>query len=138
MIRMEPPEILSDAIVPAPALRVHGFFGRLRHDYVLLALLGVTLLVNLALFGFLLVRYNGLPDPLPLHFDASGLPDRIESKNGILALPAIGLVVYGINSVFGIIAYRRQRAATLLLVVGALCVQVLMWLATINISGGLF
>ena len=135
---MEPPEILSNTVEPAPVLRVHGFFGRLRRDYVLLALLGLALLVNLALFGFLLVRYNSLPDPLPLHFDSSGLPDRIESKNGILALPAIGLVVYGINSVLGILAYRRQRAATLLLVVGALCVQVLMWLATLNISGGLF
>jgi uncharacterized membrane protein len=135
---MEPPEILSGATKPAPGLQVQGFFDRLRRDYVLLTLVGLTLMVNLALFGFLLVRYNGLPDPLPLHFDVSGLPDRIESKNGILALPAIGLVVFGLNSAFGILAYRRQRAATLLLVVGALCVQMLMWFATINIAGGLF
>jgi uncharacterized membrane protein len=101
-------------------------------------LLGLTLAINLALFVFLVIRYNGLPDPLPLHFDVSGLPDRIESKNGILALPAIGLVVFGFNSVLGITAYRRQRAATLLLVVGALCVQMLMWLATLNIAGGPF
>lgn len=135
---MEPPEILSEVVEPIPALQVRGFFDRLRRDYVLLTLLGLTLLANLALFGFLLVRYNSLPDPLPLHFDVNGLPDRIESKNGILALPAIGLVVFGLNSMLGIMAYRRQRAATLLLVVGALCVQLLMWLATINIAGGPF
>ncbi len=133
---MEPPELLADADETIRIRRVHGFFARLRREYMLLALLVLTLLVNVGLFGFLLVRYNDLQDPLPLHFDVNGLPDRIESKIGILALPAIGLVVYGLNAILGIMAYRRERAATLLLVVGALFVQVLMWFATITITGG--
>ncbi len=135
---MQPPDLLPEYIEPVPSHRIHGFFAHLRRDYALLALLALTLLVNLALFAFLLVRYNDLRDPLPLHFDVNGLPDRIESKNGILALPAIGLVVFGLNAVLGILSYRRERAATLMLIFGALFVEVLMWFATINITGGFF
>lgn len=109
----------------------------MRCDYALQALLILTFLVNVGLIGFLILRYDALPDPLPLHFDASGLPDRIDAKTSIIALPAIGFVVFGLNTVLGILSYRRERAATMLLVVGALFVQILMWLATINAAGGL-
>jgi hypothetical protein len=66
------------------------------------------------------------------------LPDRIEVKSGIFALPLIGLTVIGLNIAFGIFVHRHERAATMLLTTGALLVQILMWLATINILGGFF
>ncbi len=138
---MHPPESISEqAETPPPPSGPGetGAFGRLRKDYVVLGLFAAALLVNIALFGFLALRFNSLPDPLPLHFDAAGLPDRIEAKNGIVALPVIGLIVVVLNAALGTLAYRRERAATVLLVIGALFVQVLMWLATINAAGGLF
>ena len=134
---MEPPELLSQEIESAPPAQTPGVWECFRHDYVLQALLILTFLVNLGLIGFLVIRYDAFPDPLPLHFDASGLPDRIDAKTGIIALPAIGFIVFGLNVVLGSLAYRRERAATVLLVVGALFVQILMWLATINAAGGL-
>lgn len=137
---MHPPESLvehADAPVPIEAKET-GPLVRLRKDYVVLGLFVAALVVNVALFGFLAVRFNSLPDPLPLHFDAAGLPDRIEAKNGIVALPVIGLIVMVLNTILGTLAYRRERAATVLLVIGALFVQILMWLATINVAGGLF
>ena len=130
---MHPPETLTQAVEPrAPEA---GLLLRLRRDYAIQGLLVFALLANFALLGLLLVRYNSLPDPLPLHFDASGLPDRIEAKSAILALPEIGLIVIALNSLLGVMVYRRERAATVLLLVGALFVQVLMWLATLNAAG---
>ncbi len=137
---MHPPESLIEHAGTPASTRAEetGRPIRLRNDYIVLGLFVAALFVNIALFGFLVVRFNSLPDPLALHFDAAGLPDRIEAKNGIVALPVIGLIVMVLNTVLGSLAYQRERAATILLVIGALFVQVLMWLATINIAGGLF
>jgi hypothetical protein len=137
---MHPPEnlIADPESTGAPQAVERGFIRHLRNDYVIVGLFLVALLINAALFGFLVVRFNSLPDPLPLHFDGSGLPDRIEVKNGVVALPVIGLIVFVLNTVLGILVYRRERAATVLLVMGTLFVQVLMWLATINVAGGLY
>ncbi len=135
---MEPPESLSFPLELA-GLQSADEPGRLEllwHDHALQFLLGVTCLINLALIGYLVVRYDTLPDPLPLHFDAAGWPDRIEAKNSILALPGIGFVVLAANTVLGILSHRRERAATILLAAGALSVQVLLWLAAIIIVSG--
>jgi uncharacterized membrane protein len=132
MVIEQPPESLAAddiSVPPSPA-------QLLLHDRVLQILLAVTLAINLVLLIFLVVQYDALPDPLPLHFDATGLPDRIESKSGILILPIIGLIVLVSNAMLGVLVHQRERAATLLLAAGALFVQVLMWLAVINIAGG--
>ena len=72
---------------------------------------------------------------MPLHFDASGTPDRIESKNSIFALPIIGITVFFLNTGLGLLLHNRERAATLMLTTGTLFVQILMWVAIINIAG---
>lgn len=135
---MQPPESIEPPTAQPAQPPETSWLGRLRSDYVVLGLFVLAVLIDIALFLFLVARFNTLPDPLPLHFDAAGLPDRIEAKNGIVALPVIGLIVLALNTVLGTLVYRRERAATVLLVIGALFVQVLMWLATINVAGGLF
>ena len=112
-------------------------FALLWRDHALQILIALALVVNLALFGYLAIRFESLPDNLPLHFDVSGLPDRIDVKSGIFGLPIIGLVVFILNTGLGTITHRLQRAATLLLAVSALLVQILLWFAAINIIGGL-
>lgn len=109
----------------------------LARDRALQILFALAVLGNLALFAYLGIRFDALPDPLPLHFDAAGLADRIEAKNGIFGLPIIGALVLALNFALGIPAHRRERAATLLLTTGALLVQILLWFAVNNIVGGL-
>jgi uncharacterized membrane protein len=105
------------------------------HTFQFLILLG--LIANSGLFGYLALRFDTLPDPLPFHFDSSGLADRIEAKGGIFGLPLIGLCVLALNLVLGVLSHRRERAATLLLTTCALLVQILMWFAVSSIIGGL-
>jgi uncharacterized membrane protein len=109
----------------------------LARDRAAQILFALALLGNLALFAYLSARFDALPDPLPLHFDAAGLADRIEAKSGIFGLPIIGALVLGVNSALGLLAHRRERAATLFLLMGALIVQILLWLAVNSIIGGL-
>jgi len=98
-------------------------------------LLALAFLANLALFGYLALRFASLAESLPLHFDSSGYADRIDPKSGIFALPIIGITVFFLNAGLSVLVHRRERAATILLSIGALCVQVLMWIAVINIAG---
>jgi len=132
-----PPEILElrEEIVasPAPPSRL----ALLLRDHTLQFFFALTLIVNLALVVYLVLRFDALPDPLPLHFDASGLADRIEAKTGIFGLPLIGFIVLVLNSILGISVQRRERAAAILLITGALFVQILLWFAVSRIIGGL-
>ncbi len=114
-----------------------GVLTLLRRDRALQILVALTLLVNLALLAYLAVHFESLPDRLPMHFDATGLPDRIDARTRIYDLPVIGLFVILLNAALGILVHRRQRAAAIILIASALVVQILMWLAAINIAGGL-
>lgn len=131
----EAPESLLVEVEPRTPSPITLVFRELSQDRAYQLLLSLVLLANLALFVYLALRFANLPDLLPLHFDSAGLPDRIDSKNSIFALPVIGLTVLFLNTSLGILLYRQERAVTLLLAVGALFVQLLIWLAVINIAG---
>ena len=120
-IDLLPPETLEPVSADLTP-REPSAFDLLLGDHVLQVLLVLALIVDLALFGYLAIRFSALPDNVPLHFDVSGLPDRIDAKAGIFGLPIIGLIVFAINVVFGVLAHRHQRAATLLLAASALLV----------------
>ena len=131
----EAPESLFVETEPRAPSTLALALGELWHDRAYQFWLALVLLANVALFIYLAARFNTLPDPLPLHFDSFGQPDRIESKNGIFALPTIGIVVFFLNVGLGVLFHRRERAATILLTIGGLFVQVLMWLAVISLVG---
>jgi hypothetical protein len=76
-------------------------------------LLAVGLGTNLALFGYLCCGYHSLTEGFKP--------------------PAIGLVSLVINSSLGILIHHRQRVGAYLLWGGAVVVQFLSWLATLNI-----
>jgi len=90
-------------------------------DYIALALIGLGLLGVLVTFGALMFRYPGLSSDLPLHFDVTGMPDRIAAKSELFLLPVMGLIVWGFNTAAGIWLYRHvQRGAAYLMWLGAL------------------
>jgi hypothetical protein len=103
-------------------------------DRSALFLIGVGLLGLLVLFGALCFRFPLLSSDLPLHFDVSGLPDRIAPKTGLFALPIIGLVTWALNLAMGIGIYRRaQRHGAYLVWGGAVIVQGIAGLALFNL-----
>jgi len=129
----EAPESLN--LASAPESTFADAINALIGDHGLQVLLTLILIANVAMFAYLFFRFENLPNLMPLHFDTSGAPDRIEAKNGIFALPIIGVTVFFLNTGLGILLHNRERAATLMLTVGTLFVQILMWVAVINIVG---
>jgi len=130
----EAPESLVES-APRPPSALASLLIALWHDRLLQILLALALLANLALFGYLALRFASLAESLPLHFDSTGYADRIDPKSGIFALPIIGITVFFLNVGLGVLVHRRERAATILLSIAALFVEVLMWIAIINIAG---
>ncbi|MCX7838544.1 MAG: hypothetical protein N2559_03690 [Anaerolineae bacterium] len=108
----------------------------LARDHTVQVIAALAVLGNVALFIYLGLRFDALPDLITLHFDSSGLPDRIEAKSSIWGVPTIGSIVLVINTVVGIVLHSRERAATILLLTGALLAQILLWLAVHSIVGG--
>jgi hypothetical protein len=103
-------------------------------DRTALILIGAGLLGVLLMFGYLSFRFPFLSSDLPLHFDVSGLPDRIAPKAELFGLAVIGLVTWLFNTATGIWLYRRvQQGAAYLLWGGAMAVQAIAGLALFNL-----
>ena len=102
-------------------------------DRLVHVLLALGLSLNLALFAYIRWRYWALPESLPLHFDILGQPDRFAVRNEIFKLPAIGLLLLVLNSLFGLAIHRWERLGTYLFLGVTTVVQVLFWLAALNI-----
>jgi len=102
---------------------------RFWQDRVGQGLLLAGLALVLVLFGFLAFRFPTLPEQVVLHFDSAGQPDRVGARQGLFLLPLIGLLAWGVNAVWGIAIYRRQRLAAYLLWGGAIAVQIIGGLA---------
>lgn len=106
-------------------------------DRYVWALLIIALIANLGLFGYLIFEFRRdppmLPPLVPLHFDVSGEPDRIEPSNALFSLAQIGLIVIVGNASLATFLYRRERLAAYLLSAASIVIQLLLWIAAIQI-----
>jgi uncharacterized membrane protein len=87
-----------------------------------LALAGLVL--SLLLFGYVYLVYPHLPSSLPLHWNAQAQVDIIGDPQELLRLPLFGLFIWAANLVIGLWALRRERAATIFLLAGAVAAQI--------------
>jgi hypothetical protein len=110
--------------VPAPL-----FHRPIWRDRVAQALMLAGITMAALLFAVLLFRYPGLPDRLPMHYDAAGQVDRIAARREVFALPVIGSIAWATNGMLGAFFYRRQRMLSYLAWSGTLIVQVLFLMA---------
>lgn len=93
-------------------------------------LLACGLVGTLLLFGILMVRFPNLPDAMTFHYNSQGLPDVVREKTALFLLPAIGLMAWLINGVWGLwMAFRQQRTGAYMLWGGALIVQICSYMA---------
>lgn len=106
----------------------------LAQDRLSLLFLVLVLALNLALFGFLWIRFSQMPELVPMHFDAAGQADRIAPRSEIFKLPIIGLLVAAANLALGLLLRRSLPFAAYLLWGGAALVQILLFIAALNIA----
>lgn len=130
-------EAISD---PESAHRPHTILGRvlalgagLWGDRVARLLLLGGLLVCTLFFGYMSLVYNGLPNILPLHWNSQGQIDRVGDPQELLRLPVIALGIWLVNTILAALVRRRERAATLFLLAGAVAVPFVFAAATLSI-----
>jgi hypothetical protein len=85
------------------------------------------------LFAYLATVYSGLPENLPIHWDAQGQPDFIGGPIELLRLPAFALGIWLANAIAARLVLTRERAATLLLLAGGFAVQIIFAAAAMSI-----
>jgi hypothetical protein len=102
-------------------------------DSLFWAIVAVTLIANLALFGLIFSRYGALPERISIHYNALGEVDRVSSKVWLLAMPTIGALALVLNASIGLALHARERAGSILLSSASLALQVVLWLATLGI-----
>jgi hypothetical protein len=98
---------------------------------VLLMLLGGALLA--AMLWYILLRYDSVPETLPLHYNTLGQPDRIGSPREIFLLPLIAGVVAAANIALAWSVIRFDRFAARLLLSGTCLVQAVTWVALLKL-----
>jgi len=96
---------------------------------------GLGVLALLVTLAIITQRYDGLPDQLPLHFDASGQTSQIAPKSDLLRLPLLGLLVLILNWGLGIVVHPRERILGRLLWLGAVVVQLVLLIAVVRLVG---
>lgn len=116
------------SVVPSGLLALSVWNDHAAHSVWLAALV-----LNLALFGYLMWAYPGLPPVMPFHFDSLGQVDRLAPALTIFAIPAIGALGLLLNGVLGVLIHSGQKLATLLLWGGTVLIQLYLWLATLQV-----
>src|SRR5919199_6510088 len=96
-----------------------------------LLLLGGGLIA--AMLWFILLRYEAVPSALPLHYSATGVPDRIGTPREIFVLPLITALVAAANIALAWSVARFDRFAARLLLSGTCLVQLVAWVALLKL-----
>jgi Protein of unknown function (DUF1648)/Bacterial PH domain len=131
----------SHSTIPDPetAHQPHTVLGRwltlgagLWADRLARRLLLGGLLVCTLFFGYMSLVYNGLPNILPLHWNSQAQIDRVGDPQELLRLPVIALAIWLLNAVLASLARRRERAATIFLLAGAVAVPLVFAAATLS------
>jgi hypothetical protein len=92
------------------------------------ALALIAVLANVALFGFIFAVYPGLADHLNLAFPPLGQAE-FRPKREVLQIPATALALLAVSLAAGLAVHKWERAASYLLLAGAILLQGLFWVA---------
>ena len=92
-------------------------------------LAAAALLLNLALWGYLFAVYPHLSNEITIQFPPLGDITELHSRQAIFKIPATATAFLAVNLLAALGFQWRERAATYLLLSGALLLQVIFWIA---------
>ncbi|HMQ31217.1 MAG TPA: PH domain-containing protein, partial [Chloroflexaceae bacterium] len=110
-----------------------AFFYAFWDDRVVRAALLAAVALNLALLGWLMTIYPGLPATLDLRSDAVGVAATFAPRHQILFLPLAGAALGLLNTGLGLTLYAREPVGARLLQVASAGVQILFAVAAVSI-----
>jgi hypothetical protein len=98
-------------------------------DRIAQALVLAAVLLNAALWGFLLAILPDLSNEITIEFPPVGDIATLQSRDEILQIPATASAFLVVNFVAALLVHPRERAATYLLLSGSVFFQVVFWVA---------
>lgn len=98
-------------------------------DRVAQGLAAAAVLLNLALWGYLFAVYPDLSSEITIEFPPIGDITALHSRQEIFKIPGTATALLALNLLVGLGLQWRERAATYLLLSGAILLQVLFWVA---------
>jgi hypothetical protein len=128
--RVEESDTESDAIVVEP---VSSPVPSALRDLTLPALLVASLALLAVSLGYIWVKWDALPEVIPLHFAADGTPNVVGPREDVFKIPGIGAAILVANLGLGLALYARERAAARMLWATSVVVQLLALVATVRV-----
>ncbi|HLH21439.1 MAG TPA: PH domain-containing protein [Chloroflexota bacterium] len=125
--RREPARAVAEPVVPR-----RRQLGRALADPWLLACALASLIVLLAMLGYVMDRYESLPELLALRLDAAGDPEYVRPRFELFHLPGVGATVLLVNVFLGIWLYQWEPLAARLLWAAPLLVQAVLAIAVLR------
>jgi hypothetical protein len=98
-------------------------------DRVAQALAATAVVLNILLWGFMFAVYPELDSQITIEFPPVGDITTLQSREEILKIPATATAILAINLLAGLAFEYRERAATYLLLSGAVFFQLIFWFA---------
>jgi hypothetical protein len=98
-------------------------------DHIAQALAGTAIVLNILLWGFIFAVYPELDSQITIEFPPVGDITTLQSREEILKIPATATAILAINLIAGLAFEYRERAATYLLLSGAVFSQLTFWVA---------
>jgi hypothetical protein len=154
-LRAERPALLAPSLAPTPATRgseaapvmgagavpalllfddePRGSEVALFRDRPAVTLILAAGALIAAMLWFIVLRFGTVPSALPLHYSATGQPDRIGTPREIFVLPLITALVAVANVALAWSVMRFDRFAARLLLAGTCMVQLVAWVAVLKL-----
>lgn len=102
-------------------------------DKVILAILVLSLIINIALWVFLKIFIKPGPVPLTLHYTIYFGPDLLGEAWQVFSIPLVGLMVILVNAILGNFIYCRDKFTAYFLIAILPVVQVFLWVGAITL-----
>jgi hypothetical protein len=128
--RRAPARATPDAIVPR-----RRQLGRALADPWLLGCAVASLVLLLAMLGYVMDRYESLPELLALRLDAAGDPEYVRPRFELFHLPGVGATILLVNVLLGIWTYQWEPLAARLLWAAPLLAQAVLAIAVLRTIG---
>jgi len=113
--------------VEREALAAHPIWSDRVAQYLTLA----AVAANVALWGYVLASFPHLSNEITIEFPPIGDITTLEARNEIFKIPATASAMLVANLVAALLFQPRERAATYLLLSGAIFFQVVFWVGAI-------
>ena len=109
------------------------FRRELLGDRVASNLIAMGVAIPLLMAAYLFSQYEGVPNPVPLHWDALGDVDRVGEPSALWLLPIMGAIVLVVNTFAATLLMAVDRFLARLILLAVPIVQIVAFIALVRL-----